>query len=413
MTRRRVYVVGAGLAGLAAAVSLVEQGTDVTLFEAAPQAGGRCRSYFDAQLGQVIDNGNHFIVSGNGAAMRYLETIGSRGALVAFDDAGLPWVDIRSGLRWTLLPNDGVFPSWVFRPSRRVPDTRIGDYLGLARLLGRTPNRPLSEVIACEGVLWERLFHPFFLGALNTEPREASAALASALVKETFAKGGKAYRIRIAHPTLAAVFVDPALAYLKAHSAGLHLGERARQIRFDKSHATAIELPQRTVALDEGDRVIVAVPPWAASELVPDLEAPDEFRPIVNAHFKVTAPPGAPPMLGVIGGTAQWIFSFSDRISVTISCADAVVDTDRELLARAIWNDICAALPLSMPLPAWQIVKEKRATFSATPEQVAKRPPARTRWSNLVLAGDWVATGLPATIEGAVRSGYAAAQLAA
>ncbi len=413
MNPRRVYVVGAGLAGLAAAVSLVGRGQDVTVIEAAPQAGGRCRSYFDAQLDQVIDNGNHFIVSGNGAAMRYLETIGSRDALVAFDDAGLPWVDIRTGLRWTIQPNDGVFPSWMFQPHRRVPDTRLRDYLGLMRLIGPVANRRLEEVIACKGMLWERLFHPFFLGALNTEPGEASAALASALVRETFARGGKAYRIRIAHPTLASVFVDPALDYLKKGNARLQMGERVRRIGFERSRVVAIDLAQRTIGLDDADEVILAVPPWVASELVPGLATPDHFCPIVNAHFKIAAPPGAPPMLGVIGGTAQWIFSFADRISVTISAADAVVDTDREQLARSIWGDICAALPLSEPLPPWQIVKEKRATFAATPEQVARRPQARTRWSNLVLAGDWTQTGLPATIEGAIRSGHTAAQMVA
>jgi hypothetical protein len=118
----------------------------------------------------------------------------------------------------------------------------------------------------------------------------------------------------------------------------------------------------------------------------------------------------------VIGGTAEWIFAFHDRISVTISNADAIVDRDREDLARAIWADVVKALNITDPMPGfmppWQIVKEKRATFAATPAQDARRPAAKTRWRNLVLAGDWTRTGLPATIEGALQSGETAAALA-
>jgi uncharacterized protein with NAD-binding domain and iron-sulfur cluster len=98
---------------------------------------------------------------------------------------------------------------------------------------------------------------------------------------------------------------------------------------------------------------------------------------------------------------------------VTISCADDLAAEAREPLAAKLWADVAKALNLSPELPRWQIVKEQRATFSATPAQDARRPPAQTRWSNLVLAGDWTATGLPATIEGALRSGHCAASLIA
>jgi hypothetical protein len=160
------------------------------------------------------------------------------------------------------------------------------------------------------------------------------------------------------------------------------------------------------------DMVILAVPPWVAKELVPQLTVPTEFRAIVNAHFRIAPPKGATPILGVIGGTAEWIFCFKDRISVTVSGADAIVDRDREELAGILWADVCAALRMTQDLPKWQIVKEKRATFAAIPAQDFNRPPARTAWRNLMLAGDWTDTGLPATLEGAVRSGEAAASLA-
>ena len=406
------FVIGAGVAGLAAATRLAEAGRKVTLIEAAPQAGGRCRSYFDSQLGQIIDNGNHLVLSGNHAIMRYLARLGATDALQGPDKAGIACVDIRNGFRWAITPNDGPLPSWIFCPRRRVPDTRAMDYTELAKLFLPQGNRKLGDVLGCDGVLWERLLHPFFLGALNTEPATASASLASKLVRETFAKGGAAYRCLIAHPSLAAAFVDPALMFLAGRNATLRLGQRVRKLVFERNTVSGVVLADGQLPVLAGDMVVLAVPPWSAQELVPGLETPDAFRAIVNAHFKRPGPKDAPLMLGVVGGTAQWIFCFANRISVTISDADAIVNQDREKLAQTIWADVVKALSISEPLPPWQIVKEKRATFAATPEQAARRPPARTRWTNLLLAGDWTDTHLPATLEGAIRSGHTAAELA-
>jgi hypothetical protein len=226
------------------------------------------------------------------------------------------------------------------------------------------------------------------------------------------AKGGKYYRPRIAHPTLAAAFVDPALAFLAGKGAKVQLGERCRRIVFGRAHAVALEFPEATVPVSKDDIVVLAVPPWAAQELVPKVVVPNDFRAIVNAHFKIAPPEDAPPILGVIGGTVEWIFSFPDRISITISGADRLIDMDRNALAALIWKDVTTALKMDALMPEWQIVKERRATFAATVEQNAKRAKATTNWVNLFLAGDWTATGLPATIEGAVRSGHKAAELA-
>ena len=115
----------------------------------------------------------------------------------------------------------------------------------------------------------------------------------------------------------------------------------------------------------------------------------------------------------MLNATTEWIFAFPGRLSVTISAGDRLIDTPREALARTIWDEVQVASGLCAALPAWQIVRERRATFAATPAQDARRPAPATAWSNLFLAGDWTETGLPATIEGAIRSGNRAAAVVA
>jgi len=408
------YVVGGGLAGLSAAVTLAGKGRKVVLIEGAPQAGGRCRSYFDATLGLTIDNGNHLVLSGNTAVQDYLAEIGAANALAGPDKAVFDFMDVSSGRRWTLRPNDSALAWWVLAPGRRVPDTQPVDYLALLRLLSVAlgkDDKPICDVIATDGHLWHRLLHPFLLAVLNTEPKTASAKLAGEVIRRSLARGGLAYRPRIAHPTLAAAFVDPALAYLKAKGAEVRIGQRVRGLSLDGA-LTGFDLAGTPVVLAPGDSVVLAVPPWVAAELLPGLAAPDEFRSIVNAHFKIAPPPGTALMTGVINGAAEWIFAFEDRVSITVSGADAIVDDDREALAARFWADVAKVLRLpAEPMPPWQVVKERRATFAATPTQAARRANAATRWPNLVLAGDWTATGLPSTIEGAIQSGRTAAAL--
>ena len=405
-----VHIIGAGLAGLAAAVRLAPSGRAIVVHEATQQAGGRCRSYPDQATGLLLDNGMHLVLSGNHAVLDYTRTIGSDDGLQGPADAEFSFVDLSNDARWTLRFNDGVFPWWVFDKGRRVPQTGVIDYLPLARLLWASADKPLGETMNCSGPLYERLIAPLMLAALNIEPREGSAKLAAALVRETLALGGRACRPLIARAGLGKVFVDPALRYLRDHGASILLQDQLVKLHFSGQRVSRLEFIDRTVDLADGDAVILTVPPYVASALLPGLRVPTAFRGIVNAHFRVTPPPQSPPMIGVINGNCQWIFSLPDRISVTISDAGRLFETPRAELAEKIWREVATVTGLSGPLPPWQIVRERRATFAATPEQNALRPGTQTQWENLLLAGDWTATGLPATLESAVRSGHRAAE---
>ena len=407
---RTVHIIGAGLAGLAAAIRLAKSGAAVVVHEATAYPGGRCRSYFDRAIGMSIDNGNHLVLSGNHGVLEFARTIGSASGLVGPAAAEFPFVDIASGERWTLRINDGL-PWWIFDPSRRVPGTRFREYLRLARLLWASTDIPVEQIIDCSGPLFERLVHPLLLAALNIEPREGSAALTSAIVRETLMLGGKACRPLIARDGLSSVFIEPAMRHLSEQGADVRLEHELRAIRFAGDRISELDFGAEAVTLGADDAVILAVPAHAAATLVPGLSTPQGYRAIANAHFRVDVPPNAPPMLGVLNGTVEWIFAFDGRLSVTISSADRLMDMPRATLAQTIWREVAKATGVSGEMPPWQIVRERRATFAATPEENARRPAARTRWNNLVLAGDWTATGLPATLESAVRSGNRAAEL--
>jgi hydroxysqualene dehydroxylase len=414
MTAGTVHVIGAGLAGLSAAARLAQAGERVVLHEAGSQAGGRCRSYVDTVLNMPIDNGNHVILSGNRSALSYLALIGASARMRGPDEADFNFVDLASRERWTLRLGDGFFPWWVFDASRRVPNTRMHDYLVLARLLVLPGRKTIGDMIDCSGALYERLVEPFFLATLNNAPPQSSARLAATLLRETIAAGGRTCRPLIAMEGLSTAFVDPGLAYLAAQGAAVQFGHELHRITFDGSRAAALDFGNDTVALAAEDKVVVAVPPNLAARLLPGLTVPTEFRAIANVHFKTDAP-DMPVMTGVVHGTTQWIFAYPGRLSVTISAADALMQRPREELAREVWREVAqaAGLPGEPPMPPWQVVRERRATIATDPAQDALRPDAQTAWTNVVLAGDWTDTGLPPTIEGAIRSGERAANLAA
>jgi hydroxysqualene dehydroxylase len=405
----RVHVVGAGLAGLAASLRLAEAGVKIVLHEAAPQAGGRCRSYFDATLGCRIDNGNHMLVAGNRAAMAFVDMIGARDALssAAPDYA---FLDMASDERWNFRPNRGRIPWWMFSAERRIPGIPPWDYAGGVRLFMARPEQRVTDVLAPDTKIFRRLWRPLATAALNTEPEAAAAVLLAQVLRETFGAGGEACAPVMLEAGLSETLIDPALAKLKSLNATIRFGSRLRATETAGDEISWLRFEDGDEFLGPNEVAVVAVPAAVAPRLLPGIAAPDEFRAILNAHFRFAAAPELPWFVGLIGGTAEWVYRKREVLSVTISAADRLMDRPAEELAPLLWEDVRRAYDLfDEPLPAWQIVKERRATFAATPEQLRKRPPNASRWRNLVLAGDWTDTGLPATIEGAIRSGFAAA----
>jgi len=409
---RHVHVIGAGLAGLSAALDLAAAGRRVTIYEAGPAAGGRCRSYFDKALGARIDNGNHLLLSGNAEAMAYLDRIGARDSMTGPGVAQFPFMDLATGERWTVSPGPGRVPWWVLDRSRRVPGSKLTDYFTLIRMRFGPPDATVAETLGGTG-LYDRLLEPLAISALNTPPDQALSKLMWAVVEGSLLKGGAACIPLVPRVGLSESFIDPAIAWLQARGGQMHLSHRVAELETRRNIVMGLRGPEGMVDVPDGDQIVLAVPPWVASGLLPALPTPRDFEAIVNIHYQIEADAGSAGFLGLVGGIAEWIFIKPGIVSITISAANRLLERSPDEIATLVWAEVQRALNLTGAMPPVRVVREKRATFAATAYNEARRPGPRPASfgcpDNLAIAGDWTATGLPATIEGAIKSGRTAA----
>lgn len=414
-----VHIVGAGLAGLSAAVRLASQGVRVQLYEAAGQAGGRCRSYEDKLLGCRIDNGNHLILSGNGSTLAYTQLIGSERPFFDPGEAAFPFMDLATGERWTVRPNAGRVPWWVLCAARRIPGTAPADYLSGLKLAMAREDQTVAGVLDTRTNLFRRFWEPLVIATLNTTPEHASARLVWNALRHSFAKGADYCRPLIARDGLGEALVEPALAYLRRQGAEVRFNNRLRALKTGGGRVQRLIFGEGAEDLNPGDQVILALPPSQLGRVLPGLQLPGDAAVIVNAHFRMAEPlarQGEPHFLGLLGAKAHWVFVRGDVVSITISAADrlGLADTSEGELLSELWREVQQALNLEgRDYLAARLIRERRATFDQSPSGIALRPRAETAMPNLFLAGDFTATGLPATIESAIRSGERAAALAA
>jgi hydroxysqualene dehydroxylase len=402
---RRVHVVGAGVAGLAAAVRAVSAGHDVNLYEGAPQAGGRCRTVTPPD-GFAHDNGTHVLLTANGRALAFLDAIGARRDWIEPEPEGLPVFDACTGA----LSFVGLSPwSWL-SPARRPPGLGLADLPRLLRLALPLPDRPIGAVVG-DRPIRETLIEPLTVAVLNTPLESASARRLGRALRRMIRPGSA--RLLVARHGLGPDLVEPALAALRNGGATVRTGTRLREIATEGRRAVALRFADATVPLDDGDVVILALPPAEVKRLLPALPVPERFEPIVNAHYRASLT-DRPRFVGLVGTLSQWVLARPDHVSVTVSAAGAAAEENPDALAARIWREIAPALAASGlpvragPMPEARVVKEKRATvWQGVGDQT--RPPLRPL-ANLALAGDWL-TPLPATIESAVVSGERAVEL--
>jgi hypothetical protein len=246
---------------------------------------------------------------------------------------------------------------------------------------------------------------------MNTPADKASAAVFRRVLARTLWRGQKASQPFLARRGLTESFIAPAIAALNQIGVTIRLNHPLRAMMRSDQRVMSLVFDDVTVDLSQDDKVVLATPWAVARSLLPELPNLPSSS-IVNAHFRLGEAP--PPIdggfLGLLDGTAQWLFVRDDIISVTVSGASSVVDLDADILTEMLWRDVKRALNINALPLASRIIKEKRATLFHTPEIEAQRPKAQ-QGDNLILAGDWTATGLPCTLEGALTSGAIAAAL--
>jgi hydroxysqualene dehydroxylase len=392
-----IHIVGAGVAGLAAALHLTRHDERVVLHEATPQAGGRARALPDG-----TDNGTHALLSGNRTMLALLDAIGAREGWIEPEPAGLPVLDRADGSTRHV-----ALTPWAWWRGGRPDGLTAGAAVTLLRMgLGGT-DRTVAEAFAHEQRFLRGFVEPLAIAVLNTPAREASTRRLAQALREAARPG--AARLLVAREGLGPDLVAPALATLAARGATIRHGARLRALTREGTRITALDFGDHTLP---ATRVLLALPPWEATRLIPGLPAPTEHAPILNLHFARAAETPV-RFLGLLSALCQWVLVRPSGIAVTVSAADAETDEDTATLAPRAWAEIrhaarAFALPGDWPEapPPCRAVKERRAT----PRQRPGPPPIPPRrpLENCALAGDWTYAALPATLEAAARSAASA-----
>jgi squalene-associated FAD-dependent desaturase len=419
----KIAIIGAGVSGLSAAVALVERGfRNITIFEARKEAGGRTRSYIDPTTGDVLDNGQHLLLGCYRATLKYLKSIGSdhllhrTPLLIHYHEAGrkAPAIlQIPPSSKPPVNLLGGLWSSKLLTKREKIAAT----WLGLAIDASSAKN---AEGMTCEALfqklhqpsgLVKKFWEPIVLATINASIKEASAVLFVNVLREAFLSGKEASDLLIPSVGLSELLIDPAIRRLEKNGARILLSSPVRAIEKDGSNFK--------IVTDHGDEEFDAVIyTGQSSEALPQevrSSIPEfEYSPIVNAYFWLDREIFSTPVHSFLATTLQWAFPkpslrFPQRLALTVSAANGLVEHSNDEIQHILWVDLCAAVPAARlaRLLHFQIIREKRATPLITPSLQKDRPGITTRVPNLWLAGDIVQNGLPATIEGAVRNGYA------
>jgi hydroxysqualene dehydroxylase len=437
-----VIVVGGGFAGLAAATSLSAAGARVTLLEKRPRLGGRAYSVADETSGDAIDNGQHLFMGCYTATRRFLDRIGTGAQLDLQPRLDLAFVDGASGQKSRLSSSRLPPPFDLLGGVAGFSSLSWRDKLSLAKLAAaiRLPSRllpPAADHETVDGWL-DRLgqspaarrafFHPLALATLNDDPATASAKLLETVLREAFFGAGADGRLGVAKLPLSQLYVEPARAWLEARQATVRAGVAVERVVVQGGVARGVRLRGGEQLL--ADAVIAAVPPRALLAVVePALrhEVPWwsgverlQPSPIVSVHLWLDRLVTDEAIIGVVGSPLHWIFHRNRLVSVrdpakshlslVVSAARTLVDLPSDDVVRRLVGELQRLLPAAANARVLhaRVLKEREATITHEAGAEGYRPRTQSPIAGLFAAGDYVRTGLPATIESAVRSAEAA-----
>jgi zeta-carotene desaturase len=439
-----VAIIGGGLSGLAAAVQLASNGAGVALLEQSSKLGGRCYSYIDEKTGDVVDNGQHILLGAYHNTIKYLNIVGTRGFLREQPALSLPFHHPIKGFaefKISSLPQPFQLAGGILK--FRILSLRDRQKLfnvGLAlRRWSKRLEKNLSSLTVAEWLIElnqseasRRCFwYPIAVSVMNELPERASALLFARSLKSAFLGTPSDSAVLIPTRGQTELYVHGAEKLLFKNNAKILTGAKVESIETSRSKTITIKFQDGERL--EAQQVISAIPYFALEKIIPSTYRDEEpfsnlgifeSSPIVSIHLWFDREFMPQKYIGLIGKHLQWIFNrrkimseegkSTSYISAVISGAYDVVDLAKEKLVAIALQDMRDVYPESRAAKLLHsiVIKEKRATFSPTNNIEPFRPSAETPIQNFFLAGDWTNTGLPATIEGAVMSGFNAAKLA-
>lgn len=445
MPGKRVIIIGGGFSGLAAGVRLAERGCGVLLLERRKHLGGRAYSFVDPKTGDVVDNGQHLFMGCYHHTIAFLEKIGCLDRLKFQDRPRVDFLDRDNGFtsfECAPLPPPLHAVAGLFR----MKGITLGDKLrtlNVGRAIQKNGKPDLSSITVSQWLdqlsqsdrIKQRFWYPMAIATLNESPDTASARMMKVVLKEAFGGGGLSASIGIARVGLSELYTGGASDFIAARGGEVRTDAKVQRLVVENGRVAGVELKGAERDAKHGemvaaDYVISAVPPAALLQMLPDELRGKEFSklaslgssPIVSINLWFDKPVIDREFVGLIGTRSQWIFNKdlilspgrrSNQIAVIISAARGFVDWTKQALVEMALSELNELLPSSRSahLLHSRVVKEREATLAHTVESDGLRPGPRTVVPNLILAGDWTATGLPATIESAVLSGNIAAEM--
>ena len=271
----------------------------------------------------------------------------------------------------------------------------------------------MSDLLEKDTLIYKRFWKPFTIAVLNTHPNEASAKLLWRIIIKTLFFKNDPLKPFVVKKSLSDSLINPAVKKILDQGGDIKCNTRLKKIIFKNNFAEEIIFNKNTIKIDKDELVVLAVTPNVVSKILPNIKTPKKTNCILNIHFKLNQKhneikfPDDSFFVGVIGGVVDWIFKKKNILSITISAANYLNNLDNDKISKIVWEDVKKVFNLgTVKKPKYKIIREKMATFVQSPEEIFRKPKMYTKYKNLFLAGDWVDTGLPATIEGAITSGY-------
>ncbi|MGE5352612.1 MAG: hydroxysqualene dehydroxylase HpnE [Acidobacteriota bacterium] len=423
--QKKCVIIGGGLAGLSAAVSLARAGIGVELFESSPKLGGRAYSFTETHSGDVIDNGQHIMMGCYYETLRFLNLIGSESKLkiqkslsVNFVDKTLGLTPLRTGkIPYPLNLLLGLIGYKALRFSERLEIIKLFTkllFLNPESIKNLTVIQWLKKENQSPGAIkafWDILS----TGALNTDITRASASIFASILKKMFLKGSRAASIVLPRTGLSDLYCHDSAEFICQHGGSIFLGEPVKSVEIHNNIIKKIILQNREVT--GFDFVISAVPYYSFSRIFPGDFVKSlnmhsiSYSSILSLNLWLKENPFQEEFYGLIDSPVHWIFNHGKFITIVISNADEISCKSSADIQEIIVSELEKFFPQFHRsfVSAAKLIKEKRATFIPSPDIIKYRPGTISSINNLFLAGDWTQTGLPATIEGAVKSGHDAA----